>query len=189
MPWGGRGGSPLVPRPRCLRGAVRPRPPPSFGAPGGWCCSLSAQLSVNHSETSSLVRPHPETSLWGQSPGPGLYQALQIRAEGQAPEPVPPLPRARSQPPGSQQLWGPPFSQGPRQGPSPATCRALAAGGRVPPAWGQGSWSAPCPDAPPPAQASEDGESVGHCPSCQRLFMILLLKGVPFTLTTVDTRR
>lgn len=40
-----------------------------------------------------------------------------------------------------------------------------------------------------PPQASEDGESVGHCPSCQRLFMILLLKGVPFTLTTVDMRR
>ncbi|XP_004482036.1 chloride intracellular channel protein 3 [Dasypus novemcinctus] len=38
-------------------------------------------------------------------------------------------------------------------------------------------------------KASEDGESVGHCPSCQRLFMILLLKGVPFTLTTVDMRR
>ncbi|GAB1286070.1 Chloride intracellular channel protein 3 [Apodemus speciosus] len=38
-------------------------------------------------------------------------------------------------------------------------------------------------------EASEDGESVGHCPSCQRLFMVLLLKGVPFTLTTVDTRR
>lgn len=45
--------------------------------------------------------------------------------------------------------------------------------------------AAPCP----PLQASEDGESVGHCPSCQRLFMVLLLKGVPFTLTTVDTRR
>lgn len=38
-------------------------------------------------------------------------------------------------------------------------------------------------------QASEDGESVGHCPFCQRLFMVLLLKGVPFTLTTVDTKR
>ncbi|MBV95855.1 Chloride intracellular channel protein 3, partial [Eschrichtius robustus] len=38
-------------------------------------------------------------------------------------------------------------------------------------------------------KASEDGESVGHCPSCQRLFMVLLLKGVSFTLTTVDTRR
>ncbi|KAL2782275.1 chloride intracellular channel protein 3, partial [Daubentonia madagascariensis] len=38
-------------------------------------------------------------------------------------------------------------------------------------------------------KASEDGQSVGHCPSCQRLFMVLLLKGVPFTLTTVDTRR
>ncbi|XP_014385162.1 PREDICTED: chloride intracellular channel protein 3, partial [Myotis brandtii] len=45
--------------------------------------------------------------------------------------------------------------------------------------FGQASWWAPCPDAPPPPhpQASEDCESVGHCPSCQRLFMILLLKG------------
>ncbi|CAI5794537.1 intracellular channel 3 [Podarcis lilfordi] len=38
-------------------------------------------------------------------------------------------------------------------------------------------------------KASEDGESVGSCPSCQRIFMVLLLKGVPFTLTTVDARR
>ncbi|XP_061867202.1 chloride intracellular channel protein 3 [Colius striatus] len=38
-------------------------------------------------------------------------------------------------------------------------------------------------------KASEDGESVGNCPFCQRLFMVLLLKGVPFTLTTVDTKR
>uniref|UniRef100_A0A6J0TS44 Chloride intracellular channel protein 3 n=1 Tax=Pogona vitticeps TaxID=103695 RepID=A0A6J0TS44_9SAUR len=38
-------------------------------------------------------------------------------------------------------------------------------------------------------KASEDGETIGHCPFCQRLFMILLLKGVPFTLTTVDTKR
>uniref|UniRef100_A0A8V1A6P1 Chloride intracellular channel 3 n=1 Tax=Gallus gallus TaxID=9031 RepID=A0A8V1A6P1_CHICK len=38
-------------------------------------------------------------------------------------------------------------------------------------------------------KASEDGESVGHCPFCQRLFMVLLLKGAPFTLTTVDTKR
>ncbi|XP_053413285.1 chloride intracellular channel protein 3 [Nycticebus coucang] len=38
-------------------------------------------------------------------------------------------------------------------------------------------------------KASEDGESIGHCPFCQRLFMVLLLKGVPFTLTTVDARR
>ncbi|NWX91167.1 CLIC3 protein, partial [Nothoprocta ornata] len=38
-------------------------------------------------------------------------------------------------------------------------------------------------------KASEDGESMGHCPFCQRLFMVLLLKGVPFTLTTVDTKR
>ncbi|KAG6926990.1 chloride intracellular channel 3, partial [Chelydra serpentina] len=38
-------------------------------------------------------------------------------------------------------------------------------------------------------KASDDGESIGHCPFCQRLFMILLLKGIPFTLTTVDMRR
>ncbi|NXX63622.1 CLIC3 protein, partial [Scopus umbretta] len=35
-------------------------------------------------------------------------------------------------------------------------------------------------------KASKNGESVGHCPFCQWLFMVLLLKGVPFTLTTVD---
>uniref|UniRef100_A0A8C4J6A2 Chloride intracellular channel protein 3 n=1 Tax=Dromaius novaehollandiae TaxID=8790 RepID=A0A8C4J6A2_DRONO len=38
-------------------------------------------------------------------------------------------------------------------------------------------------------KASEDAESVGNCPFCQRLFMVLLLKGVPFTLTTVDMKR
>ncbi|XP_063000552.1 chloride intracellular channel protein 3 isoform X2 [Elgaria multicarinata webbii] len=38
-------------------------------------------------------------------------------------------------------------------------------------------------------KASDDGETIGHCPFCQRLFMTLLLKGVPFTLTTVDTKR
>ncbi|XP_074871548.1 chloride intracellular channel protein 3 [Carettochelys insculpta] len=38
-------------------------------------------------------------------------------------------------------------------------------------------------------KASADGESIGHCPFCQRLAMILLLKGIPFTLTTVDTKR
>ncbi|XP_067417579.1 chloride intracellular channel protein 3 [Emydura macquarii macquarii] len=38
-------------------------------------------------------------------------------------------------------------------------------------------------------KASDDGESIGHCPFCQRLFMILLLKGIPFTLTTVDMKR
>uniref|UniRef100_A0A8C3Y833 Chloride intracellular channel protein 3 n=1 Tax=Catharus ustulatus TaxID=91951 RepID=A0A8C3Y833_CATUS len=50
------------------------------------------------------------------------------------------------------------------------------------------------PGSPPKAEPSiclhlADGESVGHCPFCQRLFMVLLLKGVPFTLTTVDVRR
>ncbi|KAK7143288.1 hypothetical protein R3I93_014445 [Phoxinus phoxinus] len=38
-------------------------------------------------------------------------------------------------------------------------------------------------------KASDDGESVGNCPFCQRLFMILWLKGVNFTLTTVDMKR
>ncbi|XP_075885217.1 chloride intracellular channel protein 3 [Nelusetta ayraudi] len=38
-------------------------------------------------------------------------------------------------------------------------------------------------------KASVDAESVGNCPFCQRLFMILLLKGAKFTLTTVDMRR
>uniref|UniRef100_A0A3P9NPQ3 Chloride intracellular channel protein 3 n=1 Tax=Poecilia reticulata TaxID=8081 RepID=A0A3P9NPQ3_POERE len=38
-------------------------------------------------------------------------------------------------------------------------------------------------------QASDDAESVGNCPFCQRLFMILWLKGINFTLTTVDMRR
>ncbi|XP_075935944.1 chloride intracellular channel protein 3 isoform X1 [Anarhichas minor] len=38
-------------------------------------------------------------------------------------------------------------------------------------------------------KASVDGESVGNCPFSQRLFMILWLKGVNFTLTTVDMKR
>lgn len=38
-------------------------------------------------------------------------------------------------------------------------------------------------------KASSDAESVGNCPFGQRLFMILWLKGVHFTLTTVDMRR
>ncbi|KAM8871879.1 chloride intracellular channel protein 3 isoform 1-T2 [Synchiropus picturatus] len=38
-------------------------------------------------------------------------------------------------------------------------------------------------------KASVDAESVGNCPFCQRLFMILWLKGVDFTLTTVDMKR
>ncbi|XP_074474165.1 chloride intracellular channel protein 3 [Sebastes fasciatus] len=38
-------------------------------------------------------------------------------------------------------------------------------------------------------KASVDAESVGNCPFSQRLFMILWLKGVNFTLTTVDMKR
>uniref|UniRef100_A0A4W5JC74 CLIC N-terminal domain-containing protein n=1 Tax=Hucho hucho TaxID=62062 RepID=A0A4W5JC74_9TELE len=38
-------------------------------------------------------------------------------------------------------------------------------------------------------KASDDGESVGNCPFCQRLFMILWLKGANFTLTIVDMKR
>ncbi|XP_035246114.1 chloride intracellular channel protein 3 [Anguilla anguilla] len=38
-------------------------------------------------------------------------------------------------------------------------------------------------------KASNDGESVGNCPFCQRLFMILWLKGVNFTITTVDMKK
>lgn len=38
-------------------------------------------------------------------------------------------------------------------------------------------------------KASMDAEGVGNCPFCQRIFMILWLKGVNFTLTTVDMRR
>ncbi|XP_061822444.1 chloride intracellular channel protein 3 [Nerophis lumbriciformis] len=38
-------------------------------------------------------------------------------------------------------------------------------------------------------KASSDAESVGNCPFCQRLFMILWLKGAKFKLTTVDMKR
>uniref|UniRef100_A0A8C5QMD2 Chloride intracellular channel 3 n=1 Tax=Leptobrachium leishanense TaxID=445787 RepID=A0A8C5QMD2_9ANUR len=38
-------------------------------------------------------------------------------------------------------------------------------------------------------EASDDGESIGNCPFCHRLFMILMHKGAPFTLTTVDMKR
>lgn len=38
-------------------------------------------------------------------------------------------------------------------------------------------------------QAGHDGENVGNCPFCQRLFMVLWLKGVKFTVTTVDMRK
>ncbi|XP_038130733.1 chloride intracellular channel protein 6-like isoform X1 [Cyprinodon tularosa] len=38
-------------------------------------------------------------------------------------------------------------------------------------------------------KAGSDGESIGNCPFSQRIFMILLLKGVVFTVTTVDVKR
>ncbi|CAL1569944.1 unnamed protein product [Knipowitschia caucasica] len=38
-------------------------------------------------------------------------------------------------------------------------------------------------------KASEDAESIGNCPFCQRLFMILWLKGANFVITTVDMKR
>jgi len=38
-------------------------------------------------------------------------------------------------------------------------------------------------------KAGHDGENVGNCPFCQRLFMVLWLKGVKFTVTTVDMRK
>lgn len=38
-------------------------------------------------------------------------------------------------------------------------------------------------------KASEDGKTIGNCPFCQRHFMLLWLKGVPFTLTFVDMKR
>uniref|UniRef100_A0A8C2NB07 CLIC N-terminal domain-containing protein n=1 Tax=Capra hircus TaxID=9925 RepID=A0A8C2NB07_CAPHI len=38
-------------------------------------------------------------------------------------------------------------------------------------------------------EAGSDGESIGNCPFSQRLFMILWLKGVVFSVTTVDLKR
>ncbi|XP_066505528.1 chloride intracellular channel protein 2 [Hoplias malabaricus] len=38
-------------------------------------------------------------------------------------------------------------------------------------------------------KAGHDGENVGNCPFCQSLFMVLWLKGVKFTVTTVDMRK
>eukprot|EP00062_Callorhinchus_milii_P014996 gi/632964745/ref/XP_007898546.1/ PREDICTED: chloride intracellular channel protein 3 [Callorhinchus milii] len=38
-------------------------------------------------------------------------------------------------------------------------------------------------------KASDDGASIGNCPFSQRLFMILWLKGIPFTINTVDMKR
>ncbi|KAF2975809.1 hypothetical protein EK904_004870 [Melospiza melodia maxima] len=37
--------------------------------------------------------------------------------------------------------------------------------------------------------AGLDGENIGNCPFCQRLFMVLWLKGVKFNVTTVDMTR
>ncbi|KAK2086547.1 Chloride intracellular channel protein 4 [Saguinus oedipus] len=38
-------------------------------------------------------------------------------------------------------------------------------------------------------KAGSDGESIGNCPFSQRLFMILWLKGVVFSVRTVDLKR
>uniref|UniRef100_A0A3B3SVT3 Chloride intracellular channel protein 2 n=2 Tax=Paramormyrops kingsleyae TaxID=1676925 RepID=A0A3B3SVT3_9TELE len=38
-------------------------------------------------------------------------------------------------------------------------------------------------------KAGHDGQKVGNCPFCQRLFMVLWLKGVKFTVTTVDMKK
>lgn len=38
-------------------------------------------------------------------------------------------------------------------------------------------------------KASSDAETVGNCPFCQRIFMILWLKGITFKITTVDMIR
>ncbi|XP_043913569.1 chloride intracellular channel protein 2 [Protopterus annectens] len=38
-------------------------------------------------------------------------------------------------------------------------------------------------------KAGVDGENIGNCPFCQRLFMVLWLKGVKFNVTTVDMRK
>ncbi|KAG5843572.1 hypothetical protein ANANG_G00152320 [Anguilla anguilla] len=38
-------------------------------------------------------------------------------------------------------------------------------------------------------KAGHDGQNVGNCPFCQRLFMVLWLKGVKFTVTTVDMKK
>lgn len=81
----------------------------------------------------------------------------------------------------------PRLSQGSATHPPPSPAPTGAARPALPPLqppWGKGAAELSlCP------QASEDGESVGHCPFCQRIFMVLLLKGVPFTLTTVDAKR
>ncbi|XP_005994809.1 chloride intracellular channel protein 2 isoform X1 [Latimeria chalumnae] len=38
-------------------------------------------------------------------------------------------------------------------------------------------------------KAGLDGENIGNCPFCQRLFMVLWLKGVRFSVTTVDMKK
>lgn len=154
--------------------AAVPSPPRGLGAASVVPASVPSRR-VNHSENSSLGPPRPRA------------QGLRYGARGQAPEPGS-HPCALAQPPASRS-----------SAPLPGTKSRARTGhvpsrspGAAPVSWRQvaGSRPARCPDAPRPRpQASEDCESVGHCPSCQRLFMILLLKGVPFTLTTVDTRR
>ncbi|XP_073405080.1 chloride intracellular channel protein 1 isoform X2 [Dendrobates tinctorius] len=37
--------------------------------------------------------------------------------------------------------------------------------------------------------AGSDGQTIGNCPFCQRLFMVLWLKGVTFNVTTVDLKK
>ncbi|XP_071981949.1 chloride intracellular channel protein 1 [Engystomops pustulosus] len=38
-------------------------------------------------------------------------------------------------------------------------------------------------------KAGSDGQTIGNCPFCQRLFMVLWLKGVTFNVTTVDMKK
>uniref|UniRef100_A0A8C9LRP0 Chloride intracellular channel 3 n=1 Tax=Piliocolobus tephrosceles TaxID=591936 RepID=A0A8C9LRP0_9PRIM len=163
------------------------------------CCWPQRPVScVNHSENSLWGPPHPCNQLLGTEPRAWPVQAL-IRFQRPSLLQASRLPAAlRPSPCPGDQVKGPYWAFGSRADQAGALASLQSRwqweagpaqpGGRMP-------GSAPSPDLPllppaaPPTQASEDGESVGHCPSCQRLFMVLLLKGVPFTLTTVDTRR
>ncbi|XP_061290207.1 chloride intracellular channel protein 3 isoform X1 [Bos javanicus] len=145
-------------------------------------------------KTAPLARPTLMTSLQGLVPrGLASAQALKIRVKGPGPRarvaPLHPSSWHLAQPPGPWQLRRP-LLPGTKSRAFTGHLSRLCLREREP--WAcSGLWAARAHRGPgcPPLQASEDGESVGHCPSCQRLFMILLLKGVPFTLTTVDTRR